>query len=146
MRLISKKEIWFTKKWIEIYHDFIFRFWNLSIRIIIDRNFKFINEFWTILFQKCDVVLNLIIVYHFFANDQIERINQTIETTLRCLFIDQYEENWSKLLSKIKYVLNTTKNAFINVILFELLYNVKSRKTLKILELFDKSKQNIIFF
>ena len=69
VRLISKKKIWFTKKWIEIYHDFIFRFWNLSIRIIIDRNFKFINEFWTILFQKCDVVLNLITIYHFFAND-----------------------------------------------------------------------------
>ena len=42
--------------------------------------------------------------------------------------------------------MNTTKNAFINIISFKLLYDVKLRKILKVFQFFDKLKQNVIFF
>ena len=52
VRLISDKKNWTTKRWTQKYYKKIYRTWNLFVRIVTNRNFKFINDFWRILFEK----------------------------------------------------------------------------------------------
>ena len=139
VRLISDKENWTTERWTQKYHKKIYRTWNLFVRIVTNRNFKFINDFWRILFEKNDVKLNFITIYHFSFDEQIERTNQIVETIFRCLLINQYEENWIKILLEIEYALNIVENASISITSFEIFYDVKSRK---MLNSFMSSKNN----
>ena len=46
----------------------------------------------------------------------------------------------------MKYVLNIAKNAFIDIISFELLYKIKFFEMLKFLTFFTKSNDNVVNF
>ena len=130
VRLIVDRENWSIKQWVEKYHRELYRHWDLSSRIVSNRDFKFTSDFWTTLFIKSEVKLSLTTTYHSFSNDQVERTNQILKTTLRYLLIDKYEKNWEELLSQVEYILNIAKNIFITIISFELLYEIKSRESL----------------
>ena len=130
VRLIVDREDWSIKQWVEKYHRELYRHWDLFSRIVSNRDFKFTSDFWTTLFIKSEVKLSLITTYHSFSNDQVERTNQIVKTTLRCLLVDKYEKNWEELLSQVEYALNIAKNVFITIISFELLYEIKSRESL----------------
>ena len=129
VRLIVDRENWSIKQWIEKYHRELYRHWDLFSRIVSNRDFKFTSDFWTALFIKSEVKLNLTTTYHSFSNDQVERTNQIVKTTLRCFLVDKYEKNWEELLSQVEYALNIAKNVFITIISFELLYEIKSRES-----------------
>ena len=146
VRLISNKKIWKIKKWTLKYHRQIYRFWNLSNKIISNKNSKFTNDFWTCLFQKFDVKIDLITTYHFSTNEQNERTNQIVEIAIRCLLIDKYEKNWFQIIFEMKYVLNIAENAFIDTIFFEILYDVKSRETLNLLTISIKQNDDVTNF
>ena len=146
VRLILEKKIWNAKEWVNQYHQHIYRFWKLSTRIITNRNSRFVNDFWTFFFQKFDVKLELTIAYHVATNEQNEKTNQIVKTTIRCLFINKYEKNWFNLIAKVKYALNTTKNVFINIISFELLYEMKSREMLSSFIKTIKYDENVNIF
>ena len=51
------------------------------------------------LFIKSEIHLSLTTIYHSFSNDQVERTNQIVKTTLRCFLVDKYEKIWEELLS-----------------------------------------------
>ena len=129
VRLIVDRENWSIKQWVEKYHRELYRHWDLSSRIVSNRDFKFTSDFWTTLFIKSEVKLSLTTTYHSFSNDQVERTNQIVKTTLRCFLVDKYEKNWEELLSQVEYALNIAKNVFITIISFELLYEIKSRES-----------------
>jgi hypothetical protein len=79
--------------------------------------------------------------YYSSSDEQTERINQTVETAIRCLLIEKYEEKWATILSEIEYALNTFENVSIKSIFFEALYEVRSRDSL--LSLTFKSIENL---
>ena len=127
VRLIPGNEKDTAEIWAGRFFDFIYRTWGIPTRFISDRDPKFISAFWKALFTKCGVTLGMITAYHPSADGQVERINQTVETALRCLLVKQYEENWDALLSEIEYALNTAENASSSITPFEALYGVKPR-------------------
>ena len=129
VRLIVDRENWSIKQWIEKYHRELYCHWDLFSRIVSNRDFKFTSDFWITLFIKSEIKLSLTTTYHSFSNDQVERTNQIVKTTLRCLLVDKYEKNWEELLSQVEYVFNIAKNVFITIISFELLYEIKSRES-----------------
>ena len=92
IRLVLDRKNWGATEWTNAYHAHIFRHWKLFNWIIFDRNLKFTSDFWTTFFQKSEIKLNLITVYHSLINDQNEKINQIIEIALRCLLMSKYEE------------------------------------------------------
>ena len=130
IKIISKNETMKTKNWSRFYWQHMIKNWSTSTKLISDRNFKFIFDFWTTIFQQCEATLGLTATYHSSTDDQAERSNQTIETTLRCLLMKKYEENWKNLLFQIKYALNTFENVSIKQSFFEMLYDIKSRNPL----------------
>ena len=114
--------------------------------MIFDRDLRYINDFWITFFQKLSVKFDMTIAFHAFVNDQTKRINQTIEIVIRCLFIEHYEKNWSFFIFEVEYALNISKNAFIDAIFFEILYEIKSRKKLIALTIFFKNDKDALFF
>ena len=146
VKLIFDRENWGVKKWADQYHRHIYSFWKLSARIIFDRDSRYISDFWITLFQKSNVKLDMTAAFHALVNDQTKRINQTIEIVIRCLFIEHYEKNWSFFIFEIEYALNISENAFIDATLFEVLYEIKSRKRLIALTISFKNDKNVLFF
>ena len=69
VRFISSRENWKASKWVKIYYEHVYRHWDLLNRIVFDRNLKFISDFWTMLFERSEIKLDLITAFHSFAND-----------------------------------------------------------------------------
>ena len=44
--LLLEKKTWKAKKWANLYYCEVYRYWNISAKIIIDRDLQFINNFW----------------------------------------------------------------------------------------------------
>lgn len=81
--------------------------------------------------------------YHSSADGQVEKSNQTVETTLRSLLIDKYEKKWEKILPQMEYSLNVFRYASSQ---FEILYGLKLKDSLLAIIRKDKSKGRIDFF
>ena len=145
VKLISEKETMLAKKWSVLYWKLIFKDWETFIKLNNDRNFKFNSKFWKTIFKNCDAILNMTIVYHFSANGQVEKTNQTIKIVLRYLLIDQYEEKWKDILSQMKYAFNGFQNVFIELSSFEVLYGTKFRNPLFNIIKKSKSQTTIDF-
>jgi hypothetical protein len=67
-------------------------------KIITDRDLIFISNFWKALMGKLRIKLNFTTVYHPQSDGQFERLNQCVETYLRCM-VFQCLRKWYKWLS-----------------------------------------------
>ena len=90
--------------------------WNLSRVIIFDKNSKFVSNFWQIIFKSFDIKILITIVYHSQANEQFERINQTIKIVLRYLISKNFDVNWVIVVSSLQFDFNNASNVFTNQI------------------------------
>ena len=144
IHLISDWKNYSAETWADLFFDHIFWFWELPEKIISDWDFKFIRVFWQNLFRKCKITLEMTAVYHLAADEQAERINQTVKTALHCLIVSNYKKIWKSLLSKVEYTLNIISNVFSDIILFELLYSVRAQFMLIFLAV-DSKKDNDFF-
>lgn len=87
MTLISKKIIWTAKNWAEaLLSRFDIINWGLLKQIINDKDRKYFNEFWQILFHKLEVRLFYNTAYYSQTNNLSERTNQSVEIILRYHF------------------------------------------------------------
>lgn len=81
--------------------------WKLFKQIINDRNRKFLNEFWDVLFVKLKIWLLYNTVYYFQTNKFFERINQSVKIVFRYyLIILNKLIMWSNALSSIQREFN----------------------------------------
>jgi hypothetical protein len=124
IKLISKIESFSTAIWVERYWKNAYKFWKILHCIVFDKDLKFTLKFWKKLFNKCDVKLNFITIYHFFCERLTKRFNQIVKIAFRCLLIKQYEKFWNNLFANVELFLNTSTNAFSEISSFKLLYNV----------------------
>ena len=93
------KIIYNAKDWINVLITTLMtRDWSVSREIINDRDRKFMSLFWQIIFKRIEVTLLIFIVYHSQIDEQSERINQTIEITLRFWLFDSKNTNWLTIL------------------------------------------------
>ena len=130
VKVVPKKEIMSVEKWNFLYWKHVFKNWGIPIKLINNRDRKFVSKFWKTIFGQCETFLKMTTAYHSFADGQAERTNQTVKTTLRCLLVSEYEEKWKEALSHVKYALNTFENRSTGTSPFEALYDVKPRDAL----------------
>lgn len=81
----------------------------------------FTSAFWKELFRLAQVQLCLSSAYHPQSDGQTERVNQCLETYLRC-FVHSCPRQWLKWISLAEYWYNTSKHSALGRSPFELLY------------------------
>ena len=129
--IIFDKINWTAIEWTNALLDRLFiADWDLSEKIIFDKNFKFVSEFWIAMFKKLKTELLMNIAYHSQTNEQFERINQTIEITLRFFITKNSEIDWVFFLSFIQFSMNNAFNASTELIPSELMYDFKIKNKL----------------
>ena len=99
----------------------IYKLHGLPAAIVSDRDRIFTSNFWRELFQSAGVNLHMSSAYHPQSDGQTERVNQCLETYLRC-FVHACPSKWSSWLSAAEYWYNTSYHSSIGRSPFEALY------------------------
>jgi hypothetical protein len=89
--------------------------------IISDRDKVFTSALWKELFRLTETTFNMSSTYHPQTDGQTERLNQCLETYLRCM-VHACPTKWSKWLSLAEYWYNTTYHSALGKSPFEVLY------------------------
>ncbi|XP_068508006.1 uncharacterized protein tctn1 isoform X2 [Syngnathus scovelli] len=95
-----------AKRTATVMMDHIFRVHGFPKDIVSDRGPQFVSRFWREFCKLIGATVSLTSGYHPEANGQTERINQQLETSLRCL-VSQNPSSWSKNLSWVEYAHNS---------------------------------------
>jgi hypothetical protein len=90
-----------------IYLNNIFKLHGLPTVMISDRDKIFTSNVWQELFKLLDTDLRMSSSYHPQIDGQTERVNQCIETYLRC-FVHACPTKWSYWLALAEYLYNTS--------------------------------------
>jgi transposase InsO family protein len=104
----------------------VYRYHGLPRAIISDCDKIFTSKFWQELFRVAGVELQLSSSYHSQTDDQTERVNQCMETFLRC-FVHACPTKWVKWLSLAEVCYNTSFQSAIQHSPFEVLYGFPPR-------------------
>lgn len=110
----------------QLFVDHIYKLHGLPKIIISDRDKVFTSALWQQLFKLTDITLNMSSSYHPQTDGQTERLNQCMETYLRCM-THACPSKWSKWLALAEYWYNTTLHSALGRSPFEVLYGYKPK-------------------
>jgi transposase InsO family protein len=110
-----------AQKVAQIFLNNVFRLYGLPSTIISDRDPVFTSTFWRELFHLAQVTLAMSSAYHPQSDGQTERVNQCLETYLRC-FVHSCPRQWLKWLSLTEYWYNTSEHSALGKSPFQVLY------------------------
>ena len=105
----------------QVFLDNIYRLHGLPTHIISDRDRIFTSLFWRDLFRLANTTLSMSSAYHPQTDGQTERVNQCLETYLRC-FVHSCPRQWVKWVPLAEFWYNTSLHSSINRSPFEVLY------------------------
>jgi hypothetical protein len=110
----------------KLFMDQIYRLHGLPKVIISDRDRIFTSKLWQLLFKSAGSELRFSSSYHPQTDGQTERVNQCIETFLRC-FVHACPASWSQWISVAEYWFNTSTHSALGRSPFEVLYGFPPR-------------------
>lgn len=109
-----------------LFHDQIYKHHGLPQSIISDCDSVFLSHIWQELFRLADVKLCMSSAYHPQSDGQTERVNQCVETFLRC-FVHACPKQWSKWLSVAQFWFNSSPHSATGLSPYEALYGCQPR-------------------
>lgn len=109
-----------------LFVDHVFKLHSLPETIVSDRDPVFTSHFWRDLFAAVGTELKLSTAYHPATDGQTERVNQCVETYLRC-FVHACPRKWSKWISLAEYWYNTSHHSSLDASPFVVLYGHEPR-------------------
>lgn len=110
----------------KVFHDHIYKHHGLPQSIVSDRDKIFLSHLWQELFRLTDVHLRMSSAYHPQSDGQTERVNQCLETFLRC-FVHACPSQWSQWLSVAQFWYNSSPHSSTGISPFEALYGTRPR-------------------
>lgn len=110
----------------KLFFSEIYRLHGLPTTIVSDRDKVFTSNFWRHLFKFAGVTLNMSSAYHPQTDGQSERVNQCIETFLRC-FVHSCPSQWGQWLQLAEYWYNTSCHSALYMTPFKALYGYHLR-------------------
>jgi hypothetical protein len=105
----------------QVFMQEVYRLHGLPLAIVSDRNRIFTSQFWKTLFQLAGVSLNMSSAYHPQSDGQTERVNQCMETYLRC-FVGACPHKWVQWIYLAEYWYNVSWHSVVSMSPFQLLY------------------------
>lgn len=109
-----------------LFVDNVFKLHSLPEFIVSDRDPVFTSHFWRDLFKAIGTELNLSSAYHPATDGSTERLNQCVETYLRC-FVHSCPKKWSQWISLAEYWYNTSRHSTLDSSPFVVLYGHEPR-------------------
>lgn len=104
--------------------DTIYKLHGLPSSIVSDRDRIFTSQFWSQLFKLLGVQQNLSTAYHPQSDGQTERVNQCLESYLRCMCSNSPKQ-WHRWLPLAEWWYNTNFHTSTKHSPFEILYGYK---------------------
>lgn len=105
----------------KLFMDNIYKLHGLPKSIISDRDRIFTSKLWQLLFKLAGIQLRMISPYHPQTDGQTERVNQCMETFLRC-FVHACPSHWIHWLSLAEFWYNTNTHSALGCTPFEVVY------------------------
>ena len=106
VRFIALPKLPSAKETAEVMMDQVFKIHGFPRDIVSDRGPQFVSRFWREFCRLIGATASLTSGYHPEANGQTERLNQQLETGLRCV-VFQNPSTWSKHLVWVEYAHNS---------------------------------------
>jgi hypothetical protein len=123
---IHVKHPFTTSSIAQVFMDNVYKNHGLPQVIISDRDKIFISNFGKQLFKLADTTLNLSSSYHPQTDGQTERLNQCLETYLRCL-VHAKPDQWARWLPRAEYWYNIVFHSALGKSPYEVLYGCTPR-------------------
>lgn len=114
-----------AKETAEVMMHNVFRIHGFPRDIVSDRGPQFISRFWKEFCSLIGATVSLTSGYHPESNGQTERLNQELETCLRCL-VSQNPSSWSRHLTWVEYAHNTLPTTATGLTPFECVFGYQS--------------------
>lgn len=105
----------------QLFVNHIYKLHGMPQVIISDRDRIFTSALWQELFKLTETMLNMSSSYHPQTDGQIERLNQCLETYLRCM-VNSCPTKWAAWISLAEFWYNTTVHSAHGKTPFEVLY------------------------
>ena len=105
----------------KLFFSNVFKLHGLPQAIVSDRDHIFTSKFWQELFKLAKVDLRMSTAYHPQSDGQTERVNQCLETFLRC-YTHACPKQWSSWLDLAEYWYNTSFHTVVGCSPFEVMY------------------------
>lgn len=106
--------------------DHVYKLHGMPLTIISDRDIIFTCNFWQCLSKLARTELRMSTTYHPQTDGQTKRLNQCLETYLRC-FVHACPSKWLQWLSLTEYWYNTSFHSALGRSPFEVLYGYTPR-------------------
>lgn len=113
-----------AKETAELGLQHVFRLHNLPFDVVSDRGPQFTSVFWWGLCCLIGVSSSLSSGFHSQSNGQSERLNQEMETVLRCM-VSKHPSSWSKQLLWVEYAHNTLTSSATGLSPFQCAYGLQ---------------------
>jgi transposase InsO family protein len=109
-----------------VFLDHIYKLHGLPTVLVSDRDRVFTSTFWQTLFQLSGTQLSMSSSYHPQTDGQTERLNQCLETFLRC-FVHACPTKWIHWLSVAEFWYNTSYQSSLGHTPFHVLYGYEPK-------------------
>jgi transposase InsO family protein len=110
----------------QVFMQQIYRLHGLPVVIISDRDRIFTSQLWKHLFSLAGVSQQMSSAYHPQSDGQTERVNQCMETFLRC-FVSACPHKWCQWIYLAEYWYNCSLHSFVGYSPFEVLYGYQPK-------------------
>jgi transposase InsO family protein len=110
----------------KLFMNQVYRLHGMPQTIVSDRDKIFVSKLWKELFRLADVSLNMNTAYHPQTDGQSERVNQCLETFLRC-FVHTCPSSWSQWIALAEYWYNNCPHSATGKSPFMVLYGYEPR-------------------
>jgi len=110
----------------QVYLNHVYKLHGLPSAIVSDRDRVFTSRLWQELFRLTDTKLLMSSAYHPQTDGETERLNQCLETFLRCL-VNACPRKWLDWLPLAEYWYNIAFHSALGKTLFEVLYGQPPR-------------------
>jgi hypothetical protein len=105
----------------ELFVDHCYRLHGVPKVIVSDRDPKFVGKFWQCFMRKLNTKLNMSTARHPRTDGLTERVNETMQTLLRC-YCAESGFDWTSQLSMVEFYYNCSTNEAAKHSPFEVMY------------------------
>ena len=104
----------------------VVRLHGLPTNIVLDRDSKFLGNFWRTFWKKMDTRLDYISAYHPQTDRQTEVVNISLGNLLRSL-VGDHPKQWHQVLAQAEYAYNGCPNISTGKSAFQIVYGMHPR-------------------